>query len=423
MVLKKSYLLLFLISITIQKNLMSYLQDDYAIKLDPTYDKSKAVKDSGSKTFDDSVQGKNIIDQMHFGWNLGNTFDAYDDKYLPNQGLESEECWGNPKTTEAMIDGLVKKGFKSIRVPVSWHNHLIDNKYTVDPEWTTRVKTVVDMCLSKGLYVILNTHHDQAEGAVSYGKGYYPNRNNREESERYLLNIWSQITQAFNNGYDHHLIFEPLNEPRLKGDQHEWWYAAGDGNCEEGIQMVNEFNSLIHTVIRTSGGNNAKRFILFTSCAAAYSYVTSNGFKVPDDSKYNSGNKKVLVSVHMYTPYDFAMNPDMSKTNFNDAYRNELDQNIRTLHDKFVSQGIYVIVGEMGCIDKKNLEQRINWAKYFVEQGRKNGLACVVWDNGYWGEEGKSAEETFGLYHRAQGTWEPDNLVSAYISAANGNVG
>ena len=163
MVLKKSYLLLFLISITIQKNLMSYLQDDYAIKLDPTYDKSKAVKDSGSKTFDDSVQGKNIIDQMHFGWNLGNTFDAYDDKYLPNQGLESEECWGNPKTTEAMIDGLVKKGFKSIRVPVSWHNHLIDNKYTVDPEWTSRVKTVVDMCLSKGLYVILNTHHDQAE--------------------------------------------------------------------------------------------------------------------------------------------------------------------------------------------------------------------------------------------------------------------
>ena len=414
---KISYFLVLLIAFSVQKNLVSLLQDDFAIKLDPTYDKSKAVTDSGSKNFDDSVQGQTVINQMGFGWNLGNTFDAYDEKFLPNQGLDSEECWGNPKTTEAMIDGLVKIGFKSIRIPVTWHNHLIDNKYTVDPDWTKRVKAVVDTCLSKGLYVILNTHHDQADNGVSYGRGYYPNRNNREESEKFLLNIWSQITQAFNNGYDHKLIFEPLNEPRLRGDSHEWWYAAGDGNCEEGIQIVNEFNKLIHTVIRSSGGNNAKRFILFTSCAAAYGYVTSNGFQLPDDSKYNSA-KRVLVSVHMYTPYDFAMNPDMSKTQFNDAYKNELAQNIKTLHDKFVSQGIYVIVGEMGCINKNNLDQRINWAKYFVSEGRKNGLSCIVWDNGNW-DNSKSAEETFGLYHRSQGTWEPEELVKAYISAAN----
>ena len=422
MVLKKAYLLLFLLSITIQKNLISFLQDDYAVKLDPTFDKSVAIKDSGNTRFDDSVQGRTIIDEMHFGWNLGNTFDAYDDKFLPDQGLSSEECWGNPKTTEAIIDGLIKKGFKTIRIPVSWHNHLVDKQYTINPEWTTRVKAVVDMCLSKGLYVILNTHHDQAENGVSYGQGYYPNRNNREESEKYLLNIWSQIALAFNNGYDHHLIFEPLNEPRLKGDSHEWWYAPGDGNCEDGIQTVNEFNSLIHTVIRTSGGNNAKRFILFTSCAAAFDYTTSSGFKIPDDSKYNSGSKKVLVSVHMYTPYDFAMNPDMSYTIFNDGCRNELDQKFRTLHDKFVSQGIYVIIGEMGVVNKNNLDERISWAKYFVEQARKQGCASIVWDNGYWGTEGGSPEETFGLYHRTQGTWEPDQLVDAYISAAKGSV-
>ena len=422
MIFKKYYLILFILSFSIQKKLVTLLQDDFAIKLDPTYDQSKAIKDTGSSNFDNSIQGRTVIDQMGFGWNLGNTFDAYDEKFLPNQGLQSEECWGNPKTTEAMINGLVKKGFKSIRIPVTWHNHLIDNRYTLDPQWTSRVKSVVDMCISKGLYVILNTHHDQADNGVSYGKGYYPNRNNREESEKFLLNIWSQISLAFNNGYDHHLIFEPLNEPRLKGDSHEWWYAPGDGNCEEGIQVLNEYNQLIHTVIRTSGGNNAKRFILFTSCAAAYGYVVSNGFSIPDDNQYNPSNKRVLVSVHMYSPYDFAMNPDMSKNIFNDGYRNELEQNIRTLHDKFVSQGIYVIVGEMGVVNKNNLDQRINWAKYFVEEGRKQGLACVVWDNGYWGN-GNSAEETFGLYHRNEGTWEPEQLVDAYISASKTSVG
>ena len=418
MVLKRSYFILLLISLSLQKNLLSYLQDDFAIKLETTFDKSKALKDTGSATFDDSVQGSALISQMGFGWNLGNTFDAYDDKYFPDQGLSSEECWGNPVTTEAIIDGLVKKGFKTIRIPVSWHNHLIDNKYTVDPEWTKRVKTVVDMCLSKGLVVILNTHHDQADNYVSYGKGYYPNKNNREESEKYLFNIWSQIALAFNNGYGHKLIFEPLNEPRLKGDTHEWWYAPGDGNCEDCIQSVNEFNKLIHYVIRSSGGNNAKRFILFTSCAAAPGYVLANGNSIPDDSRYNS-NKRVLVSVHMYTPYDFAMNPDKSLSVFNDGYRNELEQGLRALNERFVNQGIGVIVGEMGVVNKDNLDQRIAWAKFYVETAKKLGIACVVWDNGYWGEQGGSAEETFGLYHRTQGTFEPDDLANTFISAAN----
>jgi len=80
----------------------------------------------------------------------------------------------------------------------------------------------------------------------------------------------------------------------LKGDTHEWWYAPEDGNCEEGIQVLNEYNKLIHIIIRNSGGNNAKRFILFTSCPASYGYVTSNWFQIPDDSQYNSSAKRIF---------------------------------------------------------------------------------------------------------------------------------
>jgi len=61
-----------------------------------------------------------------------------------------------------MINKLVSKGFKSIRVPVTWHNHLIDKKNIIDPNWMKRVKTIVDLCIKKGLYVMLNAHHDQA---------------------------------------------------------------------------------------------------------------------------------------------------------------------------------------------------------------------------------------------------------------------
>ena len=385
----------------------------FSISMTTSYDKSKSVKDSKSTYFNPALKASTVIKEMGMGWNLGNSLDAHNSN--GNEGLSSETSWGNPKTTANMIQNIVKKGFKTIRVPVTWHNHLIDYSYTIDPNWMKRVKEVVDLCLSNGLYVILNVHHDQSDYGVSYGKGYYPMSNQLAESERFLLNIWSQITIAFNNGYDHHLIFEALNEPRLKGQSQEWWYN-GNNECEEAIRSINEFNNLIHTVIRSSGGNNKLRFIMYTSGAAAYSYVTANSFTMPDDSAWSS-IKRLFVSVHMYSPYDFAMNPDMGKNTFTDAYKNELESNFQTLYNKFVKNGYYVIVGEMGACDKKNDAERIKWGQYFVERTRKLKMVPVVWDNNIYNTNW-SAEEKFGLFHRSQGTWESEAYVNALIAAS-----
>ena len=104
---------------------------DFAINLDTSvvYNTSVAVKDSKTVTFDTKIKPGKIIEEMGFGWNLGNTFDAYSNK-SGDEGLASETSWGNPKTTEIMITKLVRKGFKSIRIPVSWHNHIIDQPLT-----------------------------------------------------------------------------------------------------------------------------------------------------------------------------------------------------------------------------------------------------------------------------------------------------
>lgn len=392
----------------------------FAISLTTSFDGSKAIIDRNHVAIDASFQSSKLINAMGFGWNLGNSLDAH--TRYSNEGLSSETNWGNPKTTEAMIKKLVSKGFKSIRIPVTWHNHLIDQRYTIDPNWMNRVKTVVDLCIKNGLYVMLNVHHDQADYGVSYGKGYYPRANQKTESEKFLLNIWSQIALAFNNGYDNHLIFEALNEPRLKGDSHEWWYQAGDSSSEECVAVINEYNQLIHTVIRNTGGNNKSRFLLFTSGAAAFSYVTSTSFVLPDDSAYNPKHKKILVSVHMYTPYDFALNGDMSINYFTTEYQNELERNFQTLRNKFVKQGYYVVITEMGACDKMNVDQRVAWGKFFVQRTRQLGMACVVWDNNQWNTDW-DANEKFGLFHRESLTFEPETLVNAFINAAKTTLG
>ena len=357
------------------------------------------------------------MDEMGFGWNLGNTFDAWSGDEQ-DQGLESETSWGCTKTTEEIIKGLVKKGIKTIRIPVTWHNHIIDENYTIDPNWMKRVKQVVDWSIKNGLYVILNTHHDNSEKQnIKYGQGYYPLRQDMVESEKFIYNIYRQIATAFNNGYDHHLIFEGLNEPRLIGTDYEWNYKKGEPICEEASSVLNEYLKLIVKAIRTSGGNNEKRFIMVTPLAAAYSSAVNQDFIFPGDTLYNPTNPKILLSVHMYLPYNFAMNGDMSYTTFEETYANELYSDFKNLYESFILKGHNVIIGEMGVTNKNNTEERVKWAKYYISNARKFQIPCVVWDNEYF-DNTKSATENFGLYRRGKGEWDPEDLIDAYVEAS-----
>ena len=414
------YLSLFILSISV---FGKEGDDDYAFDPEQTFDKEHAIKDEGSVFFNPNIESKKIIDELGFGWNLGNTFDAWNS--YQNQGLDSETCWGNPETTIEMIDALILKGFRAIRIPVTWHNHLIDEKYTIDPVWMKRVKRVVDWCIRKGLYVIINTHHDNAEyrnTSLKYGQGYYPLLKDAVESEKFIYNVWCQIALAFNNGYDHHLIFEGLNEPRMIGMKHEWWYDINDETCKEAAAVLNEFHKIIHKAIRESGGNNAKRFILVTALSAGYDATINSPFEFPDDSKYNLGNNKLMLSVHMYAPYDFAMNPNMSLNEFTSEYREELYDKFKNVYKKYVAKGHHVVVGEMGVVNKNNTQARIAWGRYYVEGCRKFQFSPFIWDNGYY-DNTKTCDDIFGHFQRTQLTWENSNFISALIDAGRDPLG
>ena len=82
-----------------------------------------------------------IMDDIEAGWNLGNTLDSHG----AGNSNAAETYWGNPKTTQEMIDAVVAKGFNLIRVPVTWAEHVGPApEYTINPDWMNRVKEVVD---------------------------------------------------------------------------------------------------------------------------------------------------------------------------------------------------------------------------------------------------------------------------------------
>ena len=134
---------------------------------------------------------------------------------------------------------------------------------------------------------------------MSYGEGYYPSSKDLLESERFIYNIWKQIAIAFNNGYDHHLIFEGLSEPRLTGYKYDKFYDKGDSYCNAAVEALNTYQKLIVKVVRETGGNNAKRFIMITPLFAGYQSAIDSNVVFPDDSKYNPKHNKFILSVHM----------------------------------------------------------------------------------------------------------------------------
>ncbi len=125
---------------------------------------------------------------------------------------------------------------------------------------------------------------------------------------------------------------------------------------------------------------------------------------------------KLILSVHMYTPYKFAMeSPGM--TTFTTGHQAELGKYFSRLNASFISKGIPVIIGEMGATNKENLEERVKWFNYFLTQSRKYGMTSCLWDNGAWEIRNNDFNEKYGFYNRREQTWYFPEILDAMIES------
>ena len=317
-----------------------------------------------------------ILEDMGLGWNLGNSLDA-----TGGSGLDTETSWSNPKTTQALIDKVKSLGFNTVRVPVSWGKHVSGDNYTIDSAWLARVKEVVDYCYKNDMYVILNIHHDTKSSASASGAGYYPRSSAYSSSEKFVTSVWSQAAEYFKD-YDYHLIFETLNEPRLIGTGYEWWFNKWNipSEVKDAIDCINKLNQKAVDTIRDTGSNNRGRLIMCPGYDASIDGATVSGFKLPTDI---SGNKnRIAVSVHAYSPYNFAMNVGSGSTStYTSSIKSELRDLFSTLKSNFRDKGIPVVIGEFGSTDKNNTAERVKWATDYTALAKKNNIPCVLWDN------------------------------------------
>jgi len=345
-----------------------------------------------------------FLKDMKCGWNLGNTFDAHPDwnVTMHASGTDMETSWVGVRTSKELFAALHDAGFNTIRIPVSWHNH-VDGNDIIDQDWMDRVKEVVGWALDLDMYVILNTHHD------NYEPFYYPDSAHYERSAAYLSSVWRQMAETFKDCNDH-LILEALNEPRLRGNaQYEWNFSASAPECQDAAECINKLNQLFVDTVRATGGNNATRYLAVTGYCASPWAISNDAFHLPKDTADN----RIIVSAHAYTPYNFALNESMTNRTFSlDSLdqKKEIAQFMNLLYDKFTSKGIPVIMDEFGARDKDgNTQDRVNFAAYYVVSASARGMTCIWWDNHVFSGDG----ERFALIDRSTLEWKYPEIVQA----------
>ena len=342
--------------------------------------------------FDTSLTALELTADIRIGWNLGNTLDA-----TGGNGVAQETCWGNPKTTRELIQGVKDAGFNAVRIPTTWEKQMDDNN-VINAEWMARVREIVDYAYDLDMYVILNMHHEE---------WCQPYADKEEEISAKLTACWTQIAEEFRD-YDQHLIFEGMNEPRWKNTQFEW-----NGGNDEGRTVVNHLNKAFVDAVRATGGNNQYRFLMVCPYAANSGESALSALEIPDDDR-------LIVSVHAYIPYSFALqNPGSDKwVASKPNCTNEIDTLAEVLDRLFISKGQAVIIGECGAMNRDNEEYRAAWAEYYFSTFKKIGVPCFWWDNGAF-----ISGETFGLFDRYNNVPKYQTLIKAMMNGADGITG
>jgi endoglucanase len=70
------------------------------------------------------------------------------------------------------------------------------------------------------------------------------------------------------------------------------------------------------------------------------------------------------------------------------------------------------VIGEFGAVDKnKNIQERVDFAAYYIASARARGMTALWWDNSAFSGNG----ESLGLYYRIGGYFVYKDIVDALM--------
>ncbi|MGL4852988.1 MAG: cellulase family glycosylhydrolase [Phocaeicola sp.] len=354
-----------------------------------------------------------LVKNIFMGWNLGNTME------VPG----GETLWGNPLTTQAMMDAVKASGINAVRIPCAWDSYLEDQiNYKIKDSWLARVKEVVDYCVSNEMYAILNIHWD---GGWLEENPFYAVQ---EENNRKQRILWTQIASYFRD-YNEYLIFAGTNEVRAD-------YGTPSA---ENIEVQLSYNQTFVDAVRATGGKNYWRNLVVQTYNTEINHGV-NHFRMPTDATPN----RLMVEVHYYEPSTYCIldeDADWGKALYfwgkdyeqyatgeyegrwsGDMGEEYMIGQFQKMKSTFVDNHIPVILGEFAPMHRTlqgsvaqeaHNASRCYYTQFLIEQAKNHGLAPFFWDIGINNQ---------GIFARGNTMQPNQQLLDAVWVGANAGV-
>lgn len=194
---------------------------DQVAKFYPSYNTSPQAPDpTGMGT------AAEVVAKLRLGVNIGNTLEL--------RGV-------SPDPTEAYINLIHTSGFNAVRIPCGWNQSSDKATAKIDDDFMAKVKQVVQWCVDRDMYVLLNIHWDG---------GWLENNctvNKQDSVNAKQKAFWTQIATAFRD-FDEHLMFASANEPNAE--------------TPETMAVLLTYHQTFINAVRSTGGRNTYRTLV-----------------------------------------------------------------------------------------------------------------------------------------------------------------
>jgi endoglucanase len=288
------------------------------------------------------------------GGNLGNilyNFDTWDKK------REQEHL--------DLIKGI---GLNGVRINIGPFAHVNERRtYTLSKEFFERLDWTIDRALSRGLTVIIDNHeyHTMADDPMG--------------NKDMFLSTWEQIADHYKD-YPENVYFGVLNEPNGHLTSYLWNYFLID--VLDVIRMSNPNRTL---VLGPGRWNNIQQL---------------EWLQLPED------DRNIIVEIHYYSPHHFthqgASWSEGSEAWLGTTWRGTSAEKQAVLDDFQIAidwantHNRPLYLGEFGVYKKADMDSRVQWLRFVVEQAEKNNISWAIWD---------LMGTSFGIYDESKKQW------------------
>lgn len=339
--------------------------------------------------------------RLGLGWCFGCQMDSF---RIGDTVQAGEEYWDNPKCTQQLFDAAAKAGINSVRIQICWLGRVGPAPdYIIDESWLNRVAEVVGYAEKAGMNVIINMQNDDRTNfwgddewtllELAHREEFWldPERASKDpelnkEINRRVYAMWTQIARRFRDKGDF-LMFESMNEP---GSTFFWsWASDAEKDAHQGeFDCLNEWNQTFVDAVRSTGGNNASRWLVVVGAAAKERNF--DRLVIPQD--YVSNNR-IMVSLHFYEPESYcqgdtrqwghtayALNEDAMR--FDEKYVADAFKNYK---EKYMDNGIPLCVNEIGAKNRDKEDDKLlhlYYLEYVTRAATLNKMAVFIYDQG-----------------------------------------